>query len=36
MEKKADVTARLARNSAAIDAKKAPKLHMVPKTTSPR
>ena len=35
MEKKADVAARLARNSAAIGAKKAPKLYMVPKTTKP-
>ena len=35
MEKKADVAARLARNSAAIVAKKAPKLYMVPKTTKP-
>jgi hypothetical protein len=35
MEKKADVAARLARNSPAIGAKKAPKLYMVPKTTNP-
>ena len=35
MEKKADVAARLARNSPAIGAKKAPKLYMVPKTTKP-
>src|SRR6185437_12948130 len=35
MEKNADVAARLARNSAAIGAKKAPKLYIVPKTTKP-
>src|SRR3954447_11866271 len=35
MEKKADMAALLARNSAAIGAKKAPKLYMVPKTTKP-
>jgi hypothetical protein len=35
MEKKVDMAARLARNSAAIGAKKAPKLYMVPKTTKP-
>ena len=35
MEKKADVAARLARNSPAIGSKKAPKLYIVPKTTKP-
>src|SRR5690348_4798303 len=35
MEKKAEMAARLARNSPAIGAKKAPKLYMVPKTTKP-
>src|SRR4051812_5964093 len=35
MEKKADVAALLAWNSAAIGAKKAPKLYMVPKITKP-